>query len=186
MLHACNAVDGTGRKRFPKKGVADRFKSTIRESLEVLSILGLPGIDLEKTRFPLKVESHLSDKRPDIADVIYGVHRCAHGHGDELPDGYELTPYENGSGAQQYQFAKDEAHLPSSVVLGLLGVAVFASENRGQPIPPGYQLSWRDCKFEICNWWGRLEDFHSEMPGDWIRIEMDWGDWWDDWVPLRR
>lgn len=27
---------------------------------------------------------------PDIADVLYHVHRCAHGHGDEVVDGFEL------------------------------------------------------------------------------------------------
>lgn len=186
MLHACNAVDGTGKKRYPKKGVADRFKSMIRESLEVLFVLGLPGIDLAKTRFPLRVESHLPDRRPDIADVIYGVHRCAHGHGDELPDGFELTHYDNGSGTHQYEFAKHTARLPSSVVLGLLGVAVFAPENRGQSAPPGYQLSWRDLTFPIADWWGRQDDFFAEMPDDWIRVEMNWGDWWDDWEPFKR
>lgn len=28
--------------------------------------------------------------QPDLADLIYGVHRCCHGHGDDLPDGFEL------------------------------------------------------------------------------------------------
>jgi hypothetical protein len=30
MLHACNAVDGTGKKRYPKLGVGARFKQTTR------------------------------------------------------------------------------------------------------------------------------------------------------------
>ncbi|MFC3241734.1 hypothetical protein ACFOJ6_04545 [Gordonia humi] len=125
MLHACNAVDGTGKKRYPKKGVGDRFKSAIRDSMEVMAILGIPGIDLDKTRFPLRVRSDLPDKRPDVADVIYGIHRCSHGHGDELPDGFELTPYKNRSGVHEYSFENETARFPASVVLGLLAIAVF-------------------------------------------------------------
>ncbi|MBB4137584.1 hypothetical protein [Gordonia humi] len=185
MLHACNAVDGTGKKRYPKKGVGDRFKSAIRDSMEVMAILGIPGIDLDKTRFPLRVRSDLPDKRPDVADVIYGIHRCSHGHGDELPDGFELTPYKNRSGVHEYSFENETARFPASVVLGLLAIAVFAPENVGQVVPTGYQLSWRDWVYPIGEWWGREQDFLDQMSGmEWIRVEMNWTDWWDDWEPI--
>ena len=35
MLHACDAVDGTGKKRYPSLGVAARFKRTIRDSIDI-------------------------------------------------------------------------------------------------------------------------------------------------------
>src|SRR5262245_19650534 len=87
MLHACNAVDGTARKLYPALGSQDRFPRTLRENYGILGPMGAPGIDLAKTRFPVTVKKPTaSDGKPDIADVIYGIHRCAQAHGDELPD----------------------------------------------------------------------------------------------------
>ena len=71
MLHACNAVDGTGKKRYPSLGVAARFKRTIRDSIDIFRMVATPGLNIEQTRFPAAVKSNLSNQRPDIADVIY-------------------------------------------------------------------------------------------------------------------
>ena len=93
MVHACNAVDGTAKKRYPQLGVATRFKRAIRDSLDIFRAMAAPGIDFDQSRFPIAVKSDLPDGRPDVADVLYGIHRWVHGHEDELPDGFELTPH---------------------------------------------------------------------------------------------
>ena len=56
MLHACNAEDGTGKKRYPKLGVGARFKRTIRDSLDIFRVIAAPGIEF-------------SDPFPDIGEV---------------------------------------------------------------------------------------------------------------------
>jgi hypothetical protein len=93
MVRACNAVDGTGKRRYPQQGVATRFKRTIRDSLNIFGLMAAPAVDFDQSRFPIAVKSDLPDSRPDIADVLYGIHRWNHGHGDELPNGFELTPH---------------------------------------------------------------------------------------------
>jgi hypothetical protein len=55
MLHACNAVDGTARKVYPQLGNKERFTRLLRDHYSVLGPMGAPGIDLEDTRFPVKV-----------------------------------------------------------------------------------------------------------------------------------
>lgn len=186
MLHACNAVDGTGRKRYPKLGVAARFKRTIRDSIDIFGMVATPGLNVKQTRFPAAVRSDLPDKRPDIADVIYGIHRCAHGHGDELPAGYELTPTEDGM-ADLWAARGVRVQLPSSVVSGLLSIVVFAPENKGQVIPATYQLSITDRTFFINSWWGREDDVRELVKVDQFPpgITVDFADWWDDWKPRR-
>ena len=93
MLHACNAIDGTARKLFPTEGSNARFTRLLRENYGILGPMGMPGIALAETRFPIKVERpKAAGGRPDVADVIYGIHRCTHGHGEALPDGFELLP----------------------------------------------------------------------------------------------
>lgn len=57
MLHACNAVDETGRKRYPTLGVGTRFRTALRDSLDIYGVMATPGVDLEKTRFPVGVRS---------------------------------------------------------------------------------------------------------------------------------
>lgn len=135
MLHACNAVDETGRKRYPTLGVGTRFRTALRDSLDIYGVMATPGVDLEKTRFPVGVRSDLlPDKRPDIADVLYGIHRWLHGHADESSVEFEVSPYVNASAA--LRIANDgKIQLPKSAILGLLAVAVFAPENKGEVIP---------------------------------------------------
>src|SRR5829696_7722331 len=84
MLHACNAVDGTARKLYPNLGNKDRFTRFLRENYAILGPMGAPGIDLIQTRFPVTVQRPTAPGGgPDMADVIYGIHRCCHAHGDE-------------------------------------------------------------------------------------------------------
>lgn len=184
MLHACNAIDGTGKKRYPKLGVAARFKRTIRDSIDIFRMVGTPGFNVEQTRFPAAVKSDLPDKRPDIADVIYGIHRCAHGHGDELPSGFELTPIKNGQ-AEMWFAVGGRVQLPASVVSGLIAIAVFAPENKGQVIPPVYQLNIAKQKFFINQWWGREAEFRDLVRVDQFPpgITIDFSHWWDSWTP---
>jgi hypothetical protein len=92
MLHACNAVDGTAAKMSPtSKSSNARFTRLLRENYSILGPMGAPGLNLEATRFPVRVEHPKAlGGQPDIVDVIYGIHRCHHGHGIALPDGFEL------------------------------------------------------------------------------------------------
>ena len=61
MLHACNAVDGTGKKRYPRLGVATRFKRTMRDSIDIFRMVATPGFDITQTRFPAAVKSDWPD-----------------------------------------------------------------------------------------------------------------------------
>jgi hypothetical protein len=184
MVHACNAVDGTSKKRYPQVGVATRFKSTIRDSLDIFRVMAAPGIDFDESRFPIAVKSDLPDGRPDIADVLYGIHRWSHGHDDELPDGFELTPHSPRPQAIQI-WRNGKIQLPASAVIGLLAVAVFAPENKGEAIPDGYQLSWYQHVFHICMWWGWQDHFREIVSTAQIpQTTLDFSESWDDWTPV--
>lgn len=184
MVHAGNAVDGTAKKRYPQLGVATRFRRTIRDSLDIFRVMAAPGIDFDQSRFPIAVKSDLPDGRPDIADVLYGVHRCGHGHDDELPEGFELTPHgPRPQGVHIWRTGKIQ--LPASVVIGLLAVAVFSPDNKGEVIPDGYQLSWYQHVFHICMWWGWQEHFREIISTAPIQqAALDFSESWDDWTPV--
>ncbi len=185
MLHACNAVDDTSRKRYPSLGAGTRFRRVIRDAVDIYGVMATPGVDLENTRFPVAVRSDLTpEMRPDIADVLYGIHRWLHGHDEESATGFEVSPYVNGSAA--LRVASDgKIQLPKTAILGLLAIAVFAPENKGEVISPDYQLSWFDHVFFVSAWWGWQDHFREIVNVDRSSlVALDFGNSWSDWAPV--
>jgi hypothetical protein len=131
MLHACNAVDGTADKLYPGRGNRERFTRTLRENYGILGPMGAPGIDLVQTRFPVTVKGPTApDGKPDLADVLYGIHRCGHAHGDELPDGFELLQDAAGpTRVTRMLIERGKVRLSDRVIFGLLAVAVLSPVN---------------------------------------------------------
>lgn len=183
MLHACNAVDGTAAKAYPQaQGNNARFTQCLRDNYDVLGPMGLPGIDLVNTRWPIKVSRPKAPgPGPDIADVIYGIHRCTHGHGAELPDGFDLIP--NVAGPAQYtrvSVQRGRIRLSDRVIFALIGVAVFAPVNVGQVVPDGYHLTFATNTMPINDWWGRIDDARRLMAtASMPVVKMDFADWMD-------
>jgi hypothetical protein len=186
MLHACNAIDGTAKKVYPDlKGSNARFTQLLRENYSILGPMGMPGINLIETRFPVKVERpKASGGKPDLADVIYGIHRCSHGHGDELPNGFELIPDARGpSGLTRAKIAKGTIQLSDRIIFGLIAVAVLSPANRDQSVPESYYLTFgaAEEKLIINEWWGRAADFpeiaaREPMP----LVTIDFKEWMSD------
>jgi hypothetical protein len=142
MLHACNAGDGTAKKVYSREGVGTRFTRLLRENYGILGPMGAPGLDICATHFPVKVRrAPALGGKPDIADVIYGIHRCTHGHGDELPDGFDLIPVAARPSRRHPLVISDGAvQLSDRIIFGLLAVAVLSSANVDQRVPDGYML----------------------------------------------
>jgi hypothetical protein len=77
--------------------------------------------------------------------------------------------------------------LSASAVVGLLAVAVFAPENKGQVIPDHYYLNWRQRIFHVSDCWG-WQDHFREIIGP-VRsgsplVTIDFAQLWDDWTPV--
>jgi len=180
MLHACNAVDGTARKVFPTVGSNRRFTRLLRENYAILGPMGAPGIDIDKTRFPVTVPHPTTpDGRPDIADVIYGIHRCSHGHGDELPAGFALIPNAEGpAGFTGLESTPGTLRLSDRIIFGLLAVAVLSPANKGQSVP-GYYLTYGKQVLLIDKWWGRAADFAAVVAAGPVlpSVTLDFSNW---------
>ena len=181
MLHACNAVDGTAKKVYPKLGSNARFTRLLRDNYPILGPMGMPGINLVETRFPVKVQHPKAPGgKPDLADVIYGVHRCSHGHGEELPGGFQLIQDAQGPPRlTRILVAKGTVQLSDRVIFGLIAVAVLSPVNKGQHVPDGYYLTFGAKEKLIINeWWGRAAEFPAIVASDsGPLVTLDFGDW---------
>lgn len=181
MLHACNAVDGTAKKLYGNLGANARFTELLRANYSILGPMGVPGINLAETRFPIVVaRPKASGGQPDLADVIYGIHRCCHGHGEELPGGFELLQDAAASTrVTRLSVVKGAVRLSDRIIFGLLAVAVCSPVNIDQVVPDGFYLTFGDSeKLFINQWWGRAGDFSSLVARDPMpSVKMDFGDW---------
>ena len=170
MLHACNALDGTAKKIWPKANNKDRFTRLIRQSYDFFGPMAMPCIDLENTVFSVPLNSSKKDnKGPDIADIIYSIHRCSHAHGDELEEGFSLIEdvkndiigQENSTNIRS-DIEGGKVRLSDRTIFGLLGIAVFSPINKNQSDPKLYNF-WltfdKDMEFHINDWWGKKEEF---------------------------
>jgi hypothetical protein len=147
MLHACNAVDGTAKKVYGQQiGNKDRFTRVLRENYGILGPMGMPNINVVDQRFPITIHKPTAPGgQPDLADVIYAIHRCHHGHGDELPDGFELIPDLAGvPGLTRITVDLEHGKLQLSdrIIFGLIAVAVLSPVNRDQKVPDGFHLTY--------------------------------------------
>jgi hypothetical protein len=180
MLHACNAIDGTAKKIYPNLGSNARFTDLLRANYGIFGPIGVPGINLVTTRWPVKVDRpKAAGGKPDIADVIYGIHRCSHGHGDELPNGFELMPDAAGPPRQTtMRIEKGKVQLSDRVIFGLLAVAIMSPVNADQVVPNGYHLTFAHLTLPINDWWGRAADFPSIAAQELLpQVTLDFGDW---------
>src|SRR5271166_117555 len=141
---------------------------------------GGTGHRLRDHSLPVPAKSDLPDGRPDIADVLYGIHRSTHGHDDELPKGFELTRH--GSRDAKISIWRDgRIQLPAASVLGLLAIAVFSPENKGEVVPINYKLSWYQHDFQISAWWGWQDHFRDIVgSAKFSELKLDFDDRWDD------
>lgn len=181
MLHACNAVDGTSKKMYPPgTPVGQRFTMLIRQSYDIFGLMSVRGVNVRETRWPVRVNSTLGkDVWPDTADLIYFVHRCAHGHGDELPEDFALVDDNIGMASRLY-VEKGKVRLPWNTIFGLIAVAVVEQVNVGQQVADGHYLRWGDpeIRFEINEWWGRKDEFRALLETQHTPlVKLDWGDW---------
>jgi hypothetical protein len=184
MLHACNAVDGSAAKTYPSMpgGNHARFTRFLRDNYYILEPMGAPGINLDATRFPVKVpRPKAPGGSPDLADVIYAIHRCTHGHGDELPDGFELINDVAGPPRlTRLEVEKGKVRISDRMIFALLATAIFTPVNSDQAVPPGYYLTFGENVLPIGQWWGRAADFPALVAKDPMpRVTLVFGDWMD-------
>ncbi|WP_157105977.1 hypothetical protein [Nocardia sienata] len=181
MLHACNAIDGTAKKVYPDiKSVGRRFTKLIRANYDIFGLMAVRGVNVAETRWPVRIQSTLGKNEwPDTADLIYFVHRCVQGHGDELPDGFELGIRE-AELISEMHVEEGKVRLPWNTIFGLIAVAVVQRVNIGQRVPEGYYLNWGvpQIRFEINEWWGRKDDLRAQLATQHTPlVTMNWGDW---------
>jgi len=162
MMHACMAVDGTSKKLFPEmRKHSHRFTRVLRENYDIIGPMGMPGINLETTRWPVIIKDI---PEPDVADLIYSIHRCSHGHGDELPDGFELIREANkGTNRVTTLIEPGKVRLSDCMIFALLAIAVTCPVNENLHAPDTNFLSFNGVEFLINDLWGRREYFVSAI-----------------------
>lgn len=182
MLHACNAVDGTAKKVYPGLGVGARFRKLLRQNYNGILEPMVPGINFEKTVFPISVSGASGPGGlPDVADILYVIHRCHHGHGEPLPVGWELISDSTTEPARTtMNFAGPNGQwvvrLSDRIIFGMAAVALLSPTNIGEDLGDVYVMyksSSSGITVQLDNgWWGRAADLTAITAMDRKRVSM--------------
>ena len=184
LWHATEAINKTADKRYPALDEAAAFRQTLRDDVDIFAAMAAGDIDLTNSRFPLPIPSDQPDGRPDIADVMYAVHRYLHVDESEMPAGCQVVP--PAEGVSMFSIANGRLWLRATAAIGLLAVAVLAPENEGQPIPESYFLSFQNYDFLVSDSWGQREGFREVIASAAIpQYTLDFGVAWNAWAPVR-
>lgn len=163
MLHVCNAIDGTAQRISGKESTKTDFKNFICKNYDLIGAMtGTYSLDYENIAWPVAVRTPQGPgKTTSLADMIYHIHRCAHGHGVEIPKGFEFIPdiASNGDGTS-FAIKKGAIGLSDRFIWALIATVVFEPANSGladQELDE-YFLTLGNKKYLINEWWGRLND----------------------------
>ena len=163
MLHTCNAVDGTAQKVYPGTTSDNlRFTTYIRKYNDLVSAMAFPDIDLGRTRWPVQVRN---PKAPgggvDFADMIYGIHRCNHDHGNEIPIGNDIQPnLMKPDQPLSYGIKNGSIQLSDHVIWALLIIVILDPVNAmlADTKLDHYYFVLGKKKLLVNEWWGRLNE----------------------------
>lgn len=178
MLFACLAIDGTAKKMHPHLKVGERFKKFIVDHLDIVELMH-GGVNLKETVFPFNdVKGKIGVK---FEDIVYEKFRCSLAHGDELPDGYDIT-VKVAEGIQQFMIdiKGQSMTLPESAIYALGLPCVLAPPNADQKIGSN-TYHYRDPlnHYVVDRWWGQIECARKIMNFEnQVKVKMDFGNVW--------
>ena len=179
MLFACLAIDGTAKKMYPQIGkVGERFRKFILEHLDIIEMM-FGGLNLQETVFPFK--NNKGNIGVKFEDIVYEKFRCNLAHGNELPDGYDIT-VKVSDGIQQFMIdiSGQSMTFPESAIYALGLPCVLAQVNADQKI--GSDLyHYRDPinHYAVDRWWGKIECARSIMDFEkQVKVKMDFSNVW--------
>lgn len=179
MLFACLAIDGTAKKLYPEiDKVGARFRKFIVEHLDIIELM-FGGLDLRETVFPFK--DNKGNVGVKFEDIVYEKFRCNLAHGNELPDGYDIT-VKVSDGIQQFMIdiSGQSMTFPESAIFALGLPCVLSPVNANQKI--GSNLyHYRDPinHYAVDRWWGKVNCARAIMDfGAQVKVKMDFSNVW--------
>ena len=174
MLFVCLAVDGTAKKMYPEINfVGERFRKFITDQIDIIELMH-GGLNLEETIFPFK--DNKGNTGIKFEDIVYEKFRCNLAHGNELPDGYDIS-VKVAAGVQQFTIDIENLSmtLPESVLYALGLSCVLAPVNAGQNIGNNlYHYKDPINSYVVDRWWGKADcarqimDFENQ-----VRVTVD-------------
>ena len=178
LLHALQAIDGTGKKLRPGAGTRDRIVGTIDDYLWVIEPMTGMGANLHTSIFPF-VE--LRNRPSRFAEILYEVFRARLAHGDPFPKGTGIDVSIDPVRRSWRAGPGNNMTLPDTVIWGLVAAVVFARVNAGQRVGTAAWFDYHtldgthDMKFPIDAWWGReaeVRGFFDAMLENSVRVTM--------------
>lgn len=165
LLHACIAIDSTAQKLFnTSHSTSHNHKECIRRYYWLMQYF-LPGINYTKTMFSNITIVNQYGKtiaNPDLADLIYHIHRCNETHGKETSKNYQLLPSVFNADGCILKLEEGVVQISERIVWALLAISVFSKVNSSlQSEGDYYLLSCSNNNFAIKDYWGKEKEVEA-------------------------
>ncbi len=175
LMHATFSIEGTAKKLNHNRGGGKSYKNCLRSYYWLLERFTGGAINLTETKFSfIKLDDGKGKiiSEPDLADIIYHIHRCSHAHSEGVPTHFQLLDANVGESHWSFDRENKGIRMPDKVIFALLGVSVFCKANANINSSGNHYLSWIDeskneHKFLIKDNWGReyeLREFFKDKP----------------------
>lgn len=125
----------------------------------------IPWMDLRGSRLAVKLAPESEPTPKDFAEMIYTMHRCYHGHGDEVPFNWQMFKVDEGEHGSFMLRTAESILIPSTFIEALCAVAILEPANKDQRVGVPLRITaemvdWGKqdtfmCLFEVDAWWGR-------------------------------
>lgn len=168
LLHALQAIDGTGKKLRPTADTRERIVETIDQYAWVIEPMIGMGIDITGSTIPFVQLNHRPSR---FSEVLYELFRTYLAHGDPLPAGTGIS-LSVGQFDRSWQAGPGNSiTVPDTVTWGLIAAAVLCQANSGQHVGNESLFEYHspdasdDRTFRIDDWWGREDEVRSYFEG---------------------
>ena len=129
---ALPAIEESAKRKWGRGGKST-FLKFLRENYDVLQWFSGSAIDFSVMRFPT-IDPIFTDgktiDRPDLAEILYYIHRCALADGQDISENFGIIP-RSADGGIGFNISKDGKflNLPEPIAWGVLASVVFDSVN---------------------------------------------------------
>jgi hypothetical protein len=144
LVNLFPAIDKTGKKRRPNKGVGERIKEFLRDEEVLITAVGMGNV-FKGCKF----------HGMPLEDALYKFGRTSIAHEGELDP---RLSFNNNTGIQ---INSDNWNLPSSYIVGMALAVIIAPENKGEQTVEGLGITIFNKQFALNNIWGKPKAVHS-------------------------
>jgi hypothetical protein len=155
LIQVSMAIDGTAKKKYPRKKTSIRCKKFLENNRGFISRVAFGKLEIQGPMlFQIQTAGDYSATKT-LEEVLYHLVRCSLLHEGELPNEVEIIP-EKSIGMSSDGKVLLSVHLIWAMILAVIGSDV----NKAERLPPGNTASIEHITVDLNDFWGNSDKIY--------------------------